>query len=173
MPPCRYSQAWLPASSWLRGEGKELESSVEVLLASSLRTKRKPQPNCPADILGSLSNNDGKGYENVTQKVKSHCFKLYRFYSISFNLSNVGNLFWSWILNDSTEVQGKKKKVVCLYCVLCSRSPQNVKLAIFTSWSCSDGEEIQLFRERLSEKMCTRQSRKVIWDMINTLFLTL
>ena len=31
---------------------------------------------------------------------------------------------------------------------------------------------IQLFRERLWEKMCTRQSRKVIWDMINTLFLT-
>ena len=31
---------------------------------------------------------------------------------------------------------------------------------------------IQLFRERLSEKMCSRQSRKVIWDMINTLFLT-
>ena len=31
---------------------------------------------------------------------------------------------------------------------------------------------IQLFRERLSEKLCTRQSRKVIWDMINTLFLT-
>ena len=33
--------------------------------------------------------------------------------------------------------------------------------------------DIQLRRERLSEKMCTRQSRKVIWDMINTLFLTL
>ena len=32
---------------------------------------------------------------------------------------------------------------------------------------------IQLFRERLSEKMCRRQSRKVIWDMIYTLFLTL
>ena len=32
---------------------------------------------------------------------------------------------------------------------------------------------IQLFRERLSEEMCTLQSRKVIWDMINTLFLTL
>ena len=28
-------------------------------------------------------------------------------------------------------------------------------------------------RERLSEKICTRQSRKVTWDMINTLFLTL
>ena len=32
---------------------------------------------------------------------------------------------------------------------------------------------IQLFRERLSEKMFTRQSRKVIRDMINTLFLPL
>ena len=30
-----------------------------------------------------------------------------------------------------------------------------------------------VFRERSSEKLCTRQSRKVIWDMINTLFLTL
>ena len=29
---------------------------------------------------------------------------------------------------------------------------------------------IQLFRERLSEKVWTRQPRKVIWDMINTLF---
>ena len=28
---------------------------------------------------------------------------------------------------------------------------------------------VQLFRKRLSKKMCTRQSRKVIWDVINTL----
>ena len=32
---------------------------------------------------------------------------------------------------------------------------------------------IQLFRERLSEKMCTRQSREVVWDMIDTLFLAI
>ena len=32
---------------------------------------------------------------------------------------------------------------------------------------------IQLFRERLSENLCMRQSRKVIRDMINALFLTL
>ena len=32
---------------------------------------------------------------------------------------------------------------------------------------------IELLRERLSEKMCKRQFRKVVWDMINTLFLTL
>ena len=31
---------------------------------------------------------------------------------------------------------------------------------------------IQLSRERISEKMCTQQSRKVIWDMINTMFFT-
>ena len=31
---------------------------------------------------------------------------------------------------------------------------------------------IQLFRESLSRIKCTRQSLKVIWDMINTLFLT-
>ena len=30
-----------------------------------------------------------------------------------------------------------------------------------------------LFRDRLSKKMRTPQSRKVIWDMINILFLTL
>ena len=48
-------------------------------------------------------------------------------------------------------------------------------------WYCSLGDvlylvhvlNIQLFREKLSEKMCTGQSRKVIWDMFNTLFLTL
>ena len=32
---------------------------------------------------------------------------------------------------------------------------------------------IQVFREMFSEKMCAQQSRKVIWDVINTLFLTL
>ena len=30
---------------------------------------------------------------------------------------------------------------------------------------------IQLFRGRLSEKMCTGKSGKVIWGMMNTLFL--
>ena len=30
------------------------------------------------DILGSVSNNDGQGNENVTYKVNSRCLKLYR-----------------------------------------------------------------------------------------------
>ena len=48
----------------------------------------------------------------------SHCPKLYRAYSISFNSSDVGKCFWSWILKDCIKVQEKKKKVA----VLCSRS---------------------------------------------------
>ena len=35
--------------------------------------------------------------KNVTLKVNSHCFILHRSYSISFNLSNVGEIFWSCI----------------------------------------------------------------------------
>ena len=50
--------------------------------------------------VGNLSNNDDDGYENVTWKVNSHRFKIYHAYSISFNSSNVGDYFWSWILND-------------------------------------------------------------------------
>ena len=77
-------------------------------------------------------NNDSDVYrENVTLKVKSRCFKLYHAYSISFNSTNVGNFFWSWILKDCIELEEKKKKVV----VLRSRPPQNVKLGIFTSYS--------------------------------------
>ena len=85
-------------------------------------------------ILRSLSNNDDDGYENVTLKVNSRCFKLYRAYSISFNSSNVGEFFLelnSKRLHQSSE---KKKKVV----VLCSRPIQNVKLGSFTSYSCND-----------------------------------
>ena len=61
--------------------------------------------------------------------VQLPCFKLYRAYSISFSSSNVGNFLWSWILKDCMKVQERKNKVV----FLCSRSPQNVKLGIFTS----------------------------------------
>ena len=80
-------------------------------------------------LIRSVSNGDGDGYENVTWKVKSRYFKIYRAYSISFNSSNVGNFFWSWILKDCIEVQEKKKKVA----ILSSRPPQNVKLGSFTS----------------------------------------
>ena len=81
-----------------------------------------------AAILGNLSNNDGDGYENITWRRNSCCFKLYRAYSITFNSSIFSKFFWSWILKYCIEVQEKKKKVV----VLCSRFVQNVKLGTFT-----------------------------------------
>ena len=41
----------------------------------------------------SLSNNDGAGYENVTQKVKLRCLKLDRAKFFSFSPSNVSKFF--------------------------------------------------------------------------------
>ena len=81
---------------------------------------------------GSLSNNDGQRLRKRHtdfKKVNWRCLQLYRAYSISFNSSNVGKFFWSWILKDCIKVKGKKEKVV----VLCSRPRRNVKLATFTS----------------------------------------
>ena len=43
--------------------------------------------------------------ENVT----STCFKLHRSYSVSFNLSNVGEIFWGRIRKDHIKIKGKKK----------------------------------------------------------------
>ena len=44
-------------------------------------------------ITESLSNEDGNGIENVTQKVNSRRFKLHRSYCNSSNSSNVGVFF--------------------------------------------------------------------------------
>ena len=67
-------------------------------------------------IIGSLSNNDDKGGENVTQKVNSRCFKLHRSYSNIFNLSNIGDFFGSWIRKECIQVQ-KNRKRKTLSCV--------------------------------------------------------
>ena len=48
---------------------------------------------CPLHLIGSLSIYDGN--KNVRQKVNSRCLKLLLAYAISFNLSNVGDFFWS------------------------------------------------------------------------------
>ena len=41
--------------------------------------------------IGSLSNNEGDGYENVTEKVNLLCLKPY----LAYSMSNDGNCFWS------------------------------------------------------------------------------
>ena len=60
----------------------------------------------------SLSNSAGDSYENVTLKEKSRFFKLYRAYSISFNLLNVGNFPLELNSKRLYQSSGKKKKVV-------------------------------------------------------------
>ena len=90
-------------------------------------------------ILGSLSRNDGDGYENVSLKVKSRCFKNVTALIPSRSIRQMLAIFvWIWILKIFIKVQEKKTKVV----VVCSRPPQNVKFGIFTSLSCSDGKEM-------------------------------
>ena len=77
-------------------------------------------------IVGSLSNNDGNYYKNITSKVNSFCFKLYLTFSILFNSANNGTFFWSWIPKGYVEVQKKKKEIA----VLCWHPLQNMKLVI-------------------------------------------
>ena len=44
-------------------------------------------------MTGSLSTDDGNGWENVHLKLNLHCFKLNSAYFISFRMSNVGKPF--------------------------------------------------------------------------------
>ena len=62
------------------------------------------------EVIGSLSNSDGDGYENVTL--------IRQMWAIFLELNSEGCI----------KVQEKKRKVV----VLCSRPRQNVKLGTFT-----------------------------------------
>ena len=63
--------------------------------------------------LDSLSNDDGHGNENVTQKVNSHNFKLHRSYSSHFNL----RFCQEWNSKGMYLSSQKEKKIV----VLCLR----------------------------------------------------
>ena len=64
--------------------------------------------------LGSLRNEDGNGYENVTQKVNLRCLKLNRAYSVSFNLSMVG-IFLELNSKGLHQSSGKEKKAAVFY----------------------------------------------------------
>ena len=55
--------------------------------------------------LGSLSNKDDDGSENVAKKIIDlRPFKLFRVYLEPLNLSNVGDFSWSWIRKDFTHM---------------------------------------------------------------------
>ena len=63
-------------------------------------------------VLGTLSDNDDNGSENITKKWNLRPFKLYRVYWEPLNSSNVRDFSWSWILKGFTLVQIEKRKFV-------------------------------------------------------------
>ena len=50
-------------------------------------------------LLGTLSNDDDDGSENVAKKMNLRSFKLTHVYLDPLNMSNAGDFSWSWILN--------------------------------------------------------------------------
>ena len=68
-------------------------------------------------ILGTLSNDDDDGSENVAKKMNLRSFKLYRVYLDPLNMSNAGDFSCSWILKDFIQDQKEEGKFV----VVCPR----------------------------------------------------
>ena len=62
---------------------------------------------------------------NVPKKMNLRSFKLNRVYLDPLNMSNAGDISWSWILKpDFIQVQKEEGK----FLVVCPRPPENVKL---------------------------------------------
>ena len=71
--------------------GKFIEKLREVKVRNPVRFRFRDM------VMGRLSNGNGGGRENVTQKVNSRGLKLHRSYPNSFNFSNNGYFFYSGV----------------------------------------------------------------------------
>ena len=113
-----------------------------------------------------LSNGDS--YANITQKVNSRCFKLYRAYS---NSSNVGEFFWSWSLKDYIEVEGKKEsrclvimsstklEIRNFHVVVGERRQRNVQKCVMHVQNCCFVDiNLLLFWRCRCRRLCLRRS---------------
>ena len=60
-------------------------------------------------LLGTLSNDDDDGSENVAKKLNLCSFKLTHVYLEPLNMSNAGDFSRSWILKDFIQVQKRKE----------------------------------------------------------------
>ena len=65
-----------------------------------------------------------------TSKVNSHCFKLHRSYSISFNLSNVGGIFWVKSKRTVSKFRKRKRNFLCCAHLLHKAGPWNRKFHV-------------------------------------------
>ena len=80
---------------------------------------------------------DDNHNRKFTQKVNSHCFKLYRSYSISFNLSNVGEIFWIEFQRTVSKFRKQKKETFCLsftYSVKRARENRKFDVVVVQGW---------------------------------------
>ena len=83
-------------------------------------------------LIGSLSNDDGNGNENVTRKYIFISFVLLRDYFNSFSFYKNGELSRNQIGGSGAEVKKENEK----FTVVRSRSPQNLKRGHFTLMFC-------------------------------------
>ena len=68
-------------------------------------------------MIGTLSNDDDDGSENITKKMNLRPFKLYRVHLEPLNSSNVGDFSWSRILKGLFPCSNREGKIV----VVCPR----------------------------------------------------
>ena len=94
-----------------------MQLSLNVLLVMDWVTVWRGSQVQPTKI-GTLSNFDDDGSENMTKKMNLHPFKLDRVDLEQLNSSNVGDFSWSWILKCFIHVQLDKGKFV----IVCPRA---------------------------------------------------
>ena len=72
--------------------------------------------------IGSLSSNDGHGYENVTYKVKSRRLHIFRIYSISFIIGQIlANIFGVEFERTVSKFRKRKRKFCLVFPSLTKR----------------------------------------------------
>ena len=111
-----------------------------------------------SNLLGSLSNDDGNGNENVTQNYIFISFVLLRNYFNSLNFYKNGELSRKQIGRSGVQVKKENEK----FTVLRSRSPQNLQCGHFTLLFCRG-------RQRNVPKCKTHAQSNCFWSL-NLLF---
>ena len=77
-------------------------------------------------LLGTLSNDDDDGSENVAKKLNLCSFKLTHVYLDPLNMSNAGDFSWSWILKILFKFKKRKENSSWYVHVLHKTSNQEV-----------------------------------------------
>ena len=84
---------------------------VQIAVLSRVRDNNTESSKGYSHILGSFSNNDGDGYEDVTWKMKSRWFKLYALIqprSVRQIMSNAGSFFRELNSKDGSEKESRR-----------------------------------------------------------------